>query len=1077
MSPVFLQPGRDASTLTFKTYEKSAGDYTFEGVYVSTTGNSPTDFTQVWTQNNPSASWKTVTVDLSAYQGNIVYIAFVYTGINGHTWLIDNVEITESWLPCNSVTAPYNQTFDSNLSSCWYVIDSDHSGDERCWKYDETNHCAVHPWGQQNVPQEGWLFSSRVELPSSNTYKLSFRSKNASSGTGQRNSVWIAVDKTGTPKISDYTQIWVDPSYSSSWTTYEIDLSQYAGHYVNIAFKYEGTFAHKWYIDDFNIVRICAITASANPSAGGSVSGTGTYNYGSTVTLTATPSTGYHFVNWTKNGTQVSTSSTYSFIASTNVSYVANFALNSYNITVTPNPSTGGSVSGAGTYNYGSTVTLTATPSTGYHFVNWTKNGTQVSTNLTYSFTANANAAYVANFALNSYNITATTYPSTGGFVTGGGTYNYGSTCTLTATSHAGYVFLAWTDNSGVVVSSDPVYSFEVTESKTLTANFMAGSDACSLTFDLYDSYGDGWNGNYLVVNHANGMSEKLAVPSNESFATFTLPFVDGSHVELSWITGSWTYECSFDVHYPNGNLVCVGRNLNGSFEYGFDMDCDGMPSIWAYVGDHSDNTSNYLPSYSYFNYSLSEQIYTANEIGTAGVIRGIAFYNAGTQAKTRTFDIYMKTTEKTAFASQTDWISASVTDKVFSGSVTIRPGKWTPIVFNTPFTYNGTSNIVLIVDDNTGDYTSSPHMACRVFNVNDNKALRIYSDNTDYDPNDPSVYNGILMSMKNQIQFDFLPSIVTQTTVLSQGWNWWSTYIEQGSINGLTMLENSLGGHGLTIKAQDAFVEYNNPTNTWTGGLNAIDNESGYKIKVSETCASVMAGPIAIPVNHPITLVQGWNWIGYPVTAAQVVTSALSGFTPSTGDIIKSQDAYASYSAGTGWTPSNYTLTPGECYMYYSGTSVDKTLVFAQSKGEASYKPEDCHWKADHHVYPDNLSVMAIVTVDGEEQRGDAIEIGAFVDGECRGSVKLYYVESLDRYIAFLTVTGKDGEEVEFRLLDESNGKTDTSPDHIFFRSNAIIGSFDSPYPIRFGAMASSENGLMRLYPNPVTRSQSIKR
>ena len=67
-------------------------------------------------------------------------------------------------------------------------------------------------------------------------------------------------------------------------------------------------------------------------------------------------------------------------------------------ITATANPVEGGTVTGASSYLQGSTCTLTATPNTNYSFVNWTKNGTLVSTNPTYSFTVTEAASYVANF-------------------------------------------------------------------------------------------------------------------------------------------------------------------------------------------------------------------------------------------------------------------------------------------------------------------------------------------------------------------------------------------------------------------------------------------------------------------------------------------------------------------------------------------------------------------------------------------------------------------------------------------------------------------------------------------------------
>ena len=69
-----------------------------------------------------------------------------------------------------------------------------------------------------------------------------------------------------------------------------------------------------------------------------------------------------------------------------------------YTISATASPSNGGTVTGAGNYYENSTCTLTATPNEGYAFSKWTKNGAEVSTNATYSFTVTGEAAYVANF-------------------------------------------------------------------------------------------------------------------------------------------------------------------------------------------------------------------------------------------------------------------------------------------------------------------------------------------------------------------------------------------------------------------------------------------------------------------------------------------------------------------------------------------------------------------------------------------------------------------------------------------------------------------------------------------------------
>ena len=176
-----------------------------------------------------------------------------------------------------------------------------------------------------------------------------------------------------------------------------------------------------------------------------------------------------------------------------------------------------------------------------------------------------------------SYEISATIHPEGSGFVTGTGTFEVGEICILTATLGEGYCFDNWTEN-GDTVSMDVSYSFIVTGDRNLVANFVEGN-ACVLTFNLYDSYGDGWSGNKLVVTDGNGISRELTFSSGTS-TSYNLQFVDGSHVTLGWISGSYTEECSFTISYSNGNVTYQGSNLNNNFSYEFEVDCEEMPAI-----------------------------------------------------------------------------------------------------------------------------------------------------------------------------------------------------------------------------------------------------------------------------------------------------------------------------------------------------------------------------------------------------------------------------------------------------------------------------------------------------------------
>ena len=168
--------------------------------------------------------------------------------------------------------------------------------------------------------------------------------------------------------------------------------------------------------------------------------------------------------------------------------------------------------------------------------------------------------------------------------------------------------------------------------------------------------------------------------------------------------------------------------------------------------------TSSYLPSYSYYRYSLSQQIYTPEEIGEAGSITSISFYNAGS-TKSRVYDIYMVHTDKSSFDSNTDWMPVTEVDRVYRGNVTMTKGYWTTLVLDTPFAYDGTSNLAIVVHDNKGSYTESFQMYCRVFNAQGYQAIYDYSDGNIYNPCNPSTYSGTRVSWKNQIILGVMPA------------------------------------------------------------------------------------------------------------------------------------------------------------------------------------------------------------------------------------------------------------------------------------------------------------------------------
>ena len=138
-----------------------------------------------------------------------------------------------------------------------------------------------------------------------------------------------------------------------------------------------------------------------------------------------------------------------------------------------------------------------------------------------------------------------------------------------------------------------------------------------------------------------------------------------------------------------------------------------------------------YLPSRPYEKVSTSQQIYTSDEIGKAGMITSIAFYNYDSGSK-RNYDIYLSHTSKAAFDNESDWVVVAENNRVFSGTVNLGSG-WTVIDLDTPFQYDGTQNLLLTVDDNTGKSTGSNY-SIGSYSASGHQALFYYSS-TNLDP------------------------------------------------------------------------------------------------------------------------------------------------------------------------------------------------------------------------------------------------------------------------------------------------------------------------------------------------------
>ncbi|MCQ2300379.1 MAG: leucine-rich repeat protein [Bacteroidales bacterium] len=231
----------------------------------------------------------------------------------------------------------------------------------------------------------------------------------------------------------------------------------------NVSVSQDSVFVANFAVNNYNVVVVC------NNATMGSVAGRGSYAYNTQIQIQATPNYGYHFVQWSDGNTD----NPRVLNVTRDTLFVSQFATNEYVLTVEPNDPAMGSAYGAGTYNYNSEASLSAVPVYGYHFTQWSDGVTDNPRVVAVT----SGASYVAQFAINSYIITANSGNPAVGSASGGGTYNYNTPINISATANYGYHFTQWSDGN-----TDNPRLVTVVNNATYTAQFAINNYAIGVS-------------------------------------------------------------------------------------------------------------------------------------------------------------------------------------------------------------------------------------------------------------------------------------------------------------------------------------------------------------------------------------------------------------------------------------------------------------------------------------------------------------------------------------------------------------------------------------------------------------------
>lgn len=333
------------------------------------------------------------------------------------------------------------------------------------------------------------------------------------------------------------------------------------------------------------------------------------------------------------------------------------------------------------------------------------------------------------------------------------------------------------------------------------------------------------------------------------------------------------------------------------------------------------------------------------------------------------------------------------------------------------------------------------------------NLSFRAYDASTGMVYTQLECSNGDVAFTKDQIAGTYADPVLLnaldyqeQTTSLTKGWNWMALYVQPDDMSMQTVLA-PINAEVTMAKSQTGFME--STGSEWYGNEIMMNNSEMYKINLSAPATLKVLGRVADPSSRLITVKQGWNWIAYNATSAMSLDEAFAGMQPEDGDVVKAQSCFAVYD-GYEWAGTLSLLEPGQGYMLYSVATADCTFAYPSAgqidktvKARARRLPPAGYFEpVDYHKYPDNMSLIARVTFDGNELPG--AEIGIYAGDECRS-----HAYTNDAGLAYVTIPGNAKTTLTFKLLYK--GKVYTSTTTLDYESDGIVGSTFNPFVINF--------------------------
>lgn len=291
--------------------------------------------------------------------------------------------------------------------------------------------------------------------------------------------------------------------------------------------------------------------------------------------------------------------------------------------------------------------------------------------------------------------------------------------------------------------------------------------------------------------------------------------------------------------------------------------------------------------------------------------------------------------------------------------------------------------------------------------------------------------------------EFSYTIKQTSTNLTLAEGWNWASHNMAAD------MEPAQLQAEGVSrIKSFDAEL-VSDPALGFVGDISAVKAEEAIKVETTAEASIALSGEMFNPNAHAISLAEGWNWIGYPLSQTMAVSEALSRLDAEEGDRVSSLEGFAEYSDGE-WIGSLATMVPGKGYMYKSTsgkefTYNDAIVSKAKALNAARLQIVPNPWTVNIHAYPNMMCITADLFEGEAKAEADKYFIAAFSGDECRGVGQ--YVKG----IIFLSVYGDKNVPLTFMAADSETGEVYAINETCEFNAD-VLGSVKAPFAFHLG-------------------------